>query len=384
MKDKILSLLTIILASVLTLVFAEGVYALWKTKRYQTSITYEIYHWAKGHLAGEQEVVPWDPNSRTIFYTHIFDKHLDNFLHDGVGLGNSYYTELSTERVNMNETRDGCKIQKPNLDKEMTYLRAGLYAPFAPVTAFYDKDTKLSPEVTDFLDRYAIRRIRHRTNDRGERLTLPMVKSERKVIVAGDSIANGAMLNDSETLASRLQLRNQDRQYVNIGIGGADATDILCALERAGSDYDGQIVELIYIYCENDFKDDKPMGQPEDVIAWLQEYVRSENIPRTTVIYAPYIYNIIPHVARFRGGYRGGRYETHSNERRRLEELSTKAGFRYVDMGSLALAEVESTGTQYGPLLLFNDRAHWSPAGSEHMAAFLSNEDTHIPNSDGM
>jgi hypothetical protein len=44
------------------------------------------------------------------------------------------------------------------------------------------------------------------------------------------------MLNDSETLASRLQLRNPDKQYVNIGIGGADATDIQCALERASRD----------------------------------------------------------------------------------------------------------------------------------------------------
>jgi hypothetical protein len=378
MKDKLLLLLTIILASVLTLVFAEGVYALCKTKRYQTSITYAIYHWAKGHLAGEKDIVSWDPNSRTIIYSQIFERYIDNYLQDGIGLGNSYYSELRTERVNMNETRDGCMIQKPNLDKEMTYLRAGLYSPFAPVTAFYDKDTKLSPEVTHFLDRYAIRRIRHRTNDRGERLTLPMVESTKKVIVAGDSVANGAMLNDSETLASRLQLRNPDRQYVNIGIGGADATDIQCALDRAGRDYHGQIVELIYIYCENDFKDDKPMGQPEDVIAWLQEYVRSENIPRTTVIYAPYIYNIIPHITRFRGGYRGGRYETHSNERRRLEELTMKAGFKFVDIGALALAEVENTGTQYGPLLLFADEAHWSPAGSEHMAAFLSNEDTHI------
>lgn len=374
MKEKLLQLLTIILASVVALVLAEGVYALWKTKRFQTSITYTVYNWVKGRLADEQEVLPWDPNSRTITSGHTFEKYMGKFLQDGIGLGNSYYDELRTERVNMNETRDGCKVQKPNLDKEMTYLRAGLYAPFAPVTAFYDRYMQLSPEVAGFLDRYAIRRIRHRTNDRGERLTLPLVESAKKIIVAGDSIANGAMLNDEETLASRLQLRNPDRQYVNIGIGGADATDILCALERAAGDYHGQIMELIYIYCENDFKDDKPMGQPEDVIAWLQEYVRSENIPRTTVIYAPYIYNIIPHVTRFRGGYRGGRYETHGSERRRLEELATKAGFEYVDMGALALAEVESTGTQYGPMLLFNDRAHWSPAGSERMAEFLSGE----------
>jgi hypothetical protein len=198
------------------------------------------------------------------------------------------------------------------------------------------------------------------------------VQSSDKVIVAGDSVANGGLLNDHETLASRLQLRDRERQYINIGIGGADASDIICALQRTAKRYPDQIRELIYIYAENDLKDDKPWGTPAEVLGWLQEFVSENNIEKTTVIYAPFIYNILPHHTRFRGGYRGSNYETHAVERNQLEDLSKEAGFRYVDITDLAMAEIEAAGTQFAALALFNDRLHWSPLGSERMAEFLS------------
>ncbi len=354
-----------------TLLIVEGGYALSRGDRLGTSLSFKALDLARQELPGLKSDQDLEIYAPVITRPAAFEPLLDAFKADGVGLGNSQYDQLRTDRAELNAVIDGCTAQKPNLDKEMTYLRAGLYEPFSLVTAFYDYGKPLRPEVQAFIDRYGIRKIRHRTNDQGERITLPAVTAAAKVIVAGDSIANGAMVNDDETLASRLQQLDPARQYVNIGIGGADAGEIKCALERAGRRYRGQIRELIYIYCENDFKDDKPMGQPEDVISWLQQFVARQGIDKVTIVYAPYIYNIVPYLTRFRG-YRGGTFASHKNERERLIQLATNANFDFMDMAELALDEIEITGTQFAALTLFVDHAHWSPIGTVKMAEYLT------------
>jgi lysophospholipase L1-like esterase len=362
-KKSIVGACLSICAIVITFVAGEGIYSISQGDRASIS----IFHTLKSELVSSEDTAI---ASSLITRSSTFEPLLETFKAEGVALGNSLYYELRTEHAKVNTVIDGCKAQKPNLDKEMTYLRAGLYEPFSLVTAFYDAKSDLSPAVREFVDRYGTRRIRHRTNERGERLTVPATESEIKVIVAGDSIANGGLVNDHETLASRLQALDLDRQYVNIGIGGADADEIACALERAAKRYQGQIRELIYVYCENDFKDDKPMGQPEDVVAWLSEYVRQQQIAKTTIVYAPYIYNIVPHLTRFRG-YRGGRHPDHKDERQRLERLALEAGFEFADMAELALEEIDTHGSQFAALALFVDHVHWSPLGGQKMAEHL-------------
>ena len=368
-KQRLQAIAIVVVAALFTLVMAEGLYALWRGNKPQPSITSKTVDLVKEALGRgrTRDVGFYAP---VITKAEEFEALLDDFKADGVALGNSTYDVLRTERARINTTVDGCKAQKPNLDKEMTYLRAGLFEPFSLVTAFYDRDAKLSPDVQAFIDRYATRRIRQRTNQWGERLTLPLVESKDRVIVAGDSIANGAMLNDEETLASRLQARDPSRQYVNIGIGGADAHEIACALERAAKRYPGEIRELIYIYCENDFKNNKPMGTPEEVVAFLKDYTRQQGIEKTTVIYAPYIYNVVPHLTRFRT-YRGGRFRSHKEQRESLERLAQGAGFDFVDMADLAFQEIDDKGTQFAGLVLFIDHAHWSPVGTSKMADLL-------------
>lgn len=372
MIKKTLQNLGLTMASLLvTLLLAEGVHALVRGGTLDTSLSFKAFDLLVQRTPRLNSNQDLDVYAPVITRQEAFDELLDAFWADGVALGNSQYEELRTDRAELNTVIDGCKAQKPYLDKEMTYLRAGLYEPFSLVTAFYDYGKPLRSEVQAFIDRYATRRIRQRTNEFGERFTLPAIAAADKVIVAGDSIANGAMLNDDETLASRLQQLDPARQYVNIGIGGADADEIACALERAAQRYHGQIKQLIYIYCENDFKDDKPMGQPEDVIGWLEQYVRAQEIGQVSILYAPYIYNIVPHLTRFRG-YRGGDFDSHKSERERLAELAREAGFDFVDMADLALREIALMGTEFAALTLFVDHAHWSPMGTLKMAEHLT------------
>jgi hypothetical protein len=77
------------------------------------------------------------------------------------------------------------------------------------------------------------------SNSEGERLTIPESNADRIVLVAGDSMAFGAMVDDDVTIVSRLQANDPTRRYVNLGVPSVDARDIICRLEDAAKRYRG-------------------------------------------------------------------------------------------------------------------------------------------------
>jgi lysophospholipase L1-like esterase len=233
---------------------------------------------------------------------------------------------------------------------------------------FWDTHHPLPEEVTAFLDRYAVRQVRMTTNPRGERTTLPDGGGSPITLVAGDSVALGAMVGDGETLASALQARDSTRRFVNIGVGGADAWDIRCALERAERDHGGALDALVYVYCENDLDPEERMGTPDKVIAFLRELAERNGLKQVIVVYAPYVYNIVPELTRIRGE-RGGRFPDRAAERETLAQLVAEAGFGWIDIGALALDEARRAGTRLAALALFTDLVHLSPAGAALLGA---------------
>jgi hypothetical protein len=90
------------------------------------------------------------------------------------------------------------------------------------------------------------------------------------------------------------------------------------------------VQELIYLYCENDFNEDESMGKPEAVMSWLRQFVRSQAITRTSIVYAPYVFNVVPEVTRV-PGERGERFKHHADEKARLLALVQDAGFAWID-----------------------------------------------------
>ena len=146
-----------------------------------------------------------------------------------------------------------------------------------------------------------MRKAEFTSNDTNERITLPAVLSPQKVLVVGDSVAAGSMIDDSETISSQMQRRDVSNQYINLGVNGVAAEDIVCRLKSAATRYKGQIKGLIYVFGENDFEPLQPYGKSEELVAWLKDYSMRENIPKVTIVFAPFIYNIIPHLTRFPG-----------------------------------------------------------------------------------
>lgn len=348
---------------------AEGIYALVKGPKAETSLLYSFY--AERFLI-ERDLPEdlHDANTRMIASERTIRPLLPVMKANGVGLGNSPYSELKTEEASVNTEAGRCLEQKPNLRKRVGFLRTNLFNPFDQMTYFVDADRELPGELRAFFDRYTFRTADHGTNEHGERLTVPAVEAERVVLIAGDSVANGLMLDDSETLASRLQAADPSRRYVNLGIARADASDTRCALERAAERYRGRIDEVLYILCENDFEQGGRESTPGELTRWLAEFAVTEHVDRTSIVYVPYVYNVAPEITRVRG-HSHFDWPTFRDEKRRTLKLAQTKGIHTVDFLDLAEAERQSAGTQFGALALYLDHAHWSPLGTERMAAYL-------------
>jgi hypothetical protein len=348
----------------------EGLYSILQGAQAETSLAHSIHsRWFAGRQTPEFD--PGDPHTRVISRLSEIEAMIGPFLENRIAIGNSPFKQLKREDVALNREVDGCWTQKPGLDKTVGFLRSNLFNPFDQMTYFHDASRPLPDDVAAFLGRYGFHPIRHSTNEHGERATLPRVELEDKVLIAGDSVADGVMLDDSETLASRLQQSDPRRQYVNLGISGAKAADIVCALEKAAERYRGEIRDLIYVFCENDFSEEHRYGTPDELVPWMREFRRRENIGRVILLYSPFIYNVVPEVTRVRG-HSHRDFPSHRREKRRLLELARESGFAVIDFTEVADREQQASGSLFAPLALYVDHTHYSRLGIDRLLPLLA------------
>ncbi len=151
---------------------------------------------------------------------------------------------------------------------------------------------------------------------------------------------------------------------MNLGVSGAAAADVGCALGKAAERYHGQIRELIYVFSENDFAAPGPYAEPDDLIAWLADFQARETIERVVLLYVPYIYNSVPEITRIRG-HSHRNFPTPRAEKRRLLSLADAAGFGVIDFIDVANEQRERAASQFAPLALYLDHSHLSRLGVE-------------------
>ncbi len=356
--------------SVLTLAVAEGVYSIVRWDKPHESIMYQLA--AMAGLAGNSNdsIAAYKP-----YFSDLQDlaQLLPQIKEDGVGIGNSPINTKSDDAA-IKTVVNGCPAIKPNLRKAAFFLHSSTVNPFESISVFYDADRKLDPRLEEFFERYRGARVIFSSNAEGERVTVPDVKADKVVLVAGDSKAFGAMLDDANTIASRLQADDTQRRYVNLGVPGIEAQEIICRLEDAAKRYKGRIDELVYVYCENDFIPDHPYGKPGEVVAWLRDFVQRENIGKVSVVFAPSIYMVAPELTRI-DGTEGSRHPRREQQRAELKSLVETAGYRWVDIGALAREEEERQKTHFGVLSFFVDNGHPSPLGTKRIVERLENLD---------
>ncbi len=356
-----------IIIAILTLLVIEGVASIANWKNADRSLVYGIYAAMRGSQARTDPRPPGLPMASR----DEIEALIPDMVAAGVGMGNVPYSVLVTDRAAINAIgADGCLSPKPSVDKITTYIRSGDYDRYDPPSLFHDRQANLTRDLQDFIDAYGVRKANFTSNELGERTTLPKVVAARKVLIVGDSVAVGSMIDDAETIASHLQRGTQAVQFVNLGVNGASAEDIVCRLSKSGERYRNQIVGIVYVYCENDFDPARPYGTPEKVIAQLKAFAEENRIQRVTVVFAPYIYNIVPNITRFAGS-RGALHGIYGEEAARLRSEAEAAGFGYVDIGEIAQAEARRQGTDFAALSLFVDHVHLSDFGVALLAKAL-------------
>jgi hypothetical protein len=367
-----LAAIAVTIAICLVIILAgEGVYSVLRWRNSDQGILYKGY----AHLG--RAVLSWSANETAVpDFARMagraeFDEVLPALRSARAGLGNTDYRGLPTDRVNKKD-EDGCLVQEPDRQKVMAFIRSNLFEPLDPPLLFVNEGA-MNDEIEEFIDAYGWPPFHFSTNSRGERTTLPLVSTTKKVLIAGDSVANGAGVSDGDTLASQLQALDLDRQYVNLGVSSARGAHVICVLERALKRYAGEVDELIYIYCSNDFDQTKPYGTPEEVIGRLVSLTENERISKVTIVYAPFVYNIVPQLTRFKG-YRGEWFPDRSIPALRLKNLTEQAGFRYIAISNLAMEEIALRGSQFGVFSLFVDHVHLSPYGIARLADRLRND----------
>jgi hypothetical protein len=343
--------------ALVALLCIEGAYSIARWKHPDRSIVYDAYRKLTGAISAE-------PASRLPMASRDeIESLIPDMIQAGVGMGNVPYKELMTDSAAINEVgSDGCQSPKANIHKTTTYIRSADYDLYDPPSLFFDKQAVLDERLSGFVERYAMRKAEFSTNGVNERTTLPVIELPRKIVVAGDSVAVGAMIDDNETIASHLQRLDATAQYVNLGVNGVDAEDIICRLKTVANRYKGQIAGLVYVYCENDFDPKRPFGKPEEVLAWLKEYAARENVSKVTIVFAPYIYNIIPNLTRFPGS-RGAEHGVFLAEADALKKGAAEVGFNFVSIADIAMEEATMRHSDFGAFALFVDHLHLSDYG---------------------
>jgi hypothetical protein len=366
LKNFLFSALISVLLALLTLAAFEGVYSLDKWRKPHRSVVYQL-----SAVAGLTS-----PHDNLAAYKPYFSNRqeladLVPIINDeGVGLGGTPYKVLSTDSA-VRTLDNGCPALKPNLRMTAFFLHSSAFGPFGFPTAFYPANKKLDPRLEDFFRRYGGPHTTLSTNSQGERITVPDVVADRVVLVSGDSVAFGAMIDDDVTIASQMQARDSTHRYINLGVPGTTAAQIRCRLEAATLRYKDRIDELIYVFCENDFQSEIPYGTPKEVVESLKSIVAREKIGKVTVVFAPYVYMVVPELTRIDGSEWNPTLRR-ERERTELKGLVEAAGFRWADSGALARAEEETRKSSLAILAYYVDSVHLSAFGTEKLVDYLT------------
>ena len=284
----------------------------------------------------------------------------------GIGLSTTAFAQTRTDRARLTIENRECISPKANLSKTLLFVRSTLAEPLDPIIAYHDRGATLSPELALFFQDYGYGAHALTTNAMGERMTVPAVEQPRKVVIAGGSAAFGLLLDDANSLASRLQKRDNSRQYVTLAVPEGSAEQVVCNLTKAIPRYRGQIDELIYFYSEADLDSGEKLGTPEEVISALKNLAQNESVGKVTVFYSPLIYSLAPQFTRYKG-YASDLLPNRQGLKDRLRKIVAGAGFGWLDIGDMALEASKAQGDEFSVLNNFADDRNLSLQGMNRL-----------------
>lgn len=243
-----------------------------------------------------------------------------------------------------------------NLDPPVVYLRSG---------------ASMSNELRTYLNRNTRLEYSYSVDADGRRVTLPIVQSAHRILMVGDSVLFGVGVNDSSTMASKLQSLIGNRYtIVNAGVGnygGMQAFEMANELSKK-SEYAG----LIYIASQNDFMGDRGVSFSDEANIVLQRFssLKERFSKGITVMLVTYMqYNL--HDVFLERGWRAQTIAKTDMLRRSMARRAEELECEYVDWTEIVEEHMMIEGSLWARFALYVDHGHLSPVGNSLAAKEL-------------
>lgn len=261
---------------------------------------------------------------------------------------------------------------RPNARIVSYVLRAANPINLNPPVVHLETHARPSDALRHYLEEQTRLEYRYAIDAEGFRVTLPVVESDRRLFMVGDSVLFGVGVNDDATMASQLQgMVGPAFRIVNAGVGGYNGPQIVAAVDaltRKGA-YDA----LIYVACQNDFMvesagpyDSQARRTLEGLAAFKERFPGGMILMlQTTMEYS--LYDVL---------LDGGGWPRHMIDgtevlRRALPPMARRFGFRYSDWTDISADHTRQHGSLLARFALYTDHVHLSPEGNRLAAAKL-------------
>jgi lysophospholipase L1-like esterase len=240
-----------------------------------------------------------------------------------------------------------------------------------PPVIFTPANAKLSPELRSYLDDHTVVASRYTTDANGFRLTLPVVESDRRILVVGDSGVFGLGVGDAETIPSQLQrLVGDGIEVVNAGVSGYDGRQVLAAATKHAAE--GHYELLVYIAHNNDFYEPRHMSNPDKLREVMAGFERLATEFDHGIVVG--LVMALEYTARdtLRGeGWNSRRIAALEQLRVDLAEWTAAAGIPFVDWSDLAAEKRLQEKAFFSQWSWYADHAHLAPRGTRLLAERL-------------
>lgn len=256
-------------------------------------------------------------------------------------------------------------VLRPNVTVIADMLRPTQSFNFDPPVLYRLADTKLSQQMEEYLNLHSMLTYSFRTNENGQRLTLPVVRSDNKILLIGDSVSFGVGVDDSLTIASHLQsILGDGIQIVNAGVGGYNGDQAIKIAEQAvrHDDY----TALIYIACQNDFMGEGDWSVKARHVMKKLDSVSKSFDGRVIVLLQTYMQYNYPHI------FQSDFWSQTDSIRETVHAESEKAGIIYLDWSDAFEAYERESGSPFAGFALYVDHCHFSPLGNSLAAQMIA------------
>jgi hypothetical protein len=260
-------------------------------------------------------------------------------------------------------------VLRPNVTITASMLKSIAPFNFAPPTLYLEAGAGLSKALKSYIRVQSRLDYSMSISADGFRRTIPLVESNRKILMVGDSVPFGIAVNDELTMASCLQKMVGDRfKIINAGVGGYNGQQAFRMAKRQSQRE--RYVCLIYVACQNDFMESRDWLEEAQNVLTQFSSIADEFQGNIVVFFHTYL-DYCAHDVFLDKGWQKGFTEKTDTLRRALPLICRELQFAHSDWCD-AVAEFQKENQSIlARFALYADYCHLSPLGNQKAAEVL-------------